>query len=306
MWLSIVERLAYALQVREASIQMIVGDDMITLAKSGKAFRDDEDLMHTRPKQQKQPSFSALGVDLPALQGRSAQNRSLRDEFSEGHVLLSRHGAPVFIGNVFGDWRFVARKTASDVQFFAGSSILSSERLPIGVCSVTDDLPRPDGLDREARFRLAEASRKISAEQRRRRFDLSSRLALLDESIWSWCKEDEIPRQIIVPAPTQQSTPMSIEGTLLCPLLPLAVAAPPSPNNIARRRRAKAPRSLFVPTHADSQTLSSQSTDSSSRLLQRSLRTIAFALQMSLTHIDYVSSTGTMMGDDTISCSIIA
>ncbi|CAO1615383.1 unnamed protein product [Jaminaea pallidilutea] len=306
--LAIVERLASLLGAAEASIRLVSNDELITLARTGHTIGSAyEDVMRT-PRASEGGNehwldHSALGVSLfDTGHQRGSSTTALRNDSLDGHAILSRQGAPVILNDVQGDWRFSHRRNHGGVSFYAGASILSEDGLPIGTVSVGDVMSRPSGLDKEGKALLAQAARDVATELRhRRKASLAKRLAMLDESLWSWCEDDKHH----TPSATLGQSMASIERTLLP--VPEAAAlrshAPPSPNSLAHRRGAKVPPSLTVVTPGLDKAAGQHPRQS---VIQNALRTIVSALQMDLAYIVKVSSVGTTEGGDRIKSSIVA
>lgn len=280
---AIVDRLAAMLSTRQASIQLVSDDEVISLAKSGQTFGMGDDEGGRTPRADDASSQRGmLGLDLFG----SAAAVPLRDASLDAHAILSRHGLPVVVTDVHNDWRFSMRASSSDGAFFAAASIMSEDGLPIGTVSISDISTRPHGLTKHEQHCLAQASREVSAElEQFRRMALGTRLARLDESLASWSLQSEDAAEDAAPAswsPARQ--PLSIESTLL--LAPLGsqagCAAPPSPGTLAQRRGAKTPQSLAVPSARSQQHLPVAA-------LRSALKTMVEALQMDLAYIAHVS-----------------
>ncbi|CAO1619881.1 unnamed protein product [Parajaminaea phylloscopi] len=301
---AIVARLGRVLSARDTSIQLISEDELITLAQSKASPEEDVDIMRTpRPEGNGQACSGALGVDLFAFDPQNSSGDAVRDATLQAHVILSRSGAPVIIRDVGADWRFSSRSDLTHTRFFAASSIMSASGLPVGVISVTDASPRPVGLNREEKYHLAEAAREASSElQRLQKLALVNRLSLLDESLWSWCREEHSDEPSSMTPLGRQVTPSSIETTLLAAPLPAATLSPPSPNSLAERRGAKAPQALVVSSPAKS-AMGQQS--GPSNLLRNALRIIGSALQMDLVYLARVTSNLNSDGDS-VRCTIHA
>lgn len=303
---AIVQRLAFSFAVHAGSIQLLTSDEVVVLASCG-AMDSEEDVLRTpRADSGHCDESSALGVSLFAQEPCREAKASRTDGSLDAHAILSRHGAPVVFSDLQQDWRFFAR--TSEPRFYAASTIFSPDGLPIGTVSLSDPAPRTGGLNREEKFRLADASREIAAEfDAIRRGALSDRLTLLDESIRSWCKDDAAPTetQVLISPQSRQANSQSIESALLSTPLTTGLGAPPSPNSIAQRRGAKQPKSLAVLSSSGTAKAGYSVSKAAHGTMQDALRTIASALQVDLAYIAHVSSGANVGQGESIKCAVV-
>jgi GAF domain-containing protein len=183
---TIIERLRKQLKVSFASVQIVVEDESIVLASSGRKDTLQEDPDNAKILQ--------------------------RDETMDAHAILQRDGEPMVIADVTKDWRFENRRSIH-LPFYAGASLFASDTgLPIGTLSVMHY--RSKVLNDEERELLIETAREVERELRQmQRSALEEKLQNLDRNILDWIADIQT-KPIQIKGASQPSSEAVLSGRL--------------------------------------------------------------------------------------------
>jgi hypothetical protein len=253
----ILERLGGALKAKEARVELIVGEQVVTVAKiaAGKVSQL-EDLLATP----RLDSLSPVSKSFAAARERKASMAA--------HAILAPAETSLIVGDVLLDWRFKHLEIARSMRFYAGIGVQDHYGHAVATISLYDTAPRQDGLTLGQEKLLVMAAKDAATELlSARRSAMHLRLAKLDESIrtWAYCP------------PSSQASPTALSA-------PRMFQAPSSPGrSIAERRKAKAPAELVVPSP-------SEGSHPEHRRLQRAVDAISECLCIDNVYIASINS----------------